>query len=96
MRHRSAPQPTAAPAPDPGGDVETYLVYSEGSGRPVNITGNSGIYYDGEGNIYYAIGEGLFCDDYGAYYTTWMPDSAPEKYVIKRYLRNLWEKVQQI
>ena len=80
-----APEPAPAnpvPASNPDIPNETYLVYSQGSGRPVNITGNSGIYYDGEGNIYYAIGEGLFCDDYGAYYTTWMPESAPENEVI--------------
>ena len=72
----------AAPASDPDLPNETYLVYSQGSGRPVNITGNSGIYYDGEGNVFYAIGDGLFCDDYGAYYTTWMPESAPDSEVI--------------
>ena len=78
-----APAPAGkTAASDPNLPNETYLVYSQGSGRPVNITGNSGIYYDGEGNIYYAIGEGLFCDDYGAYYTTWMPDSAPDSEVI--------------
>lgn len=79
----AAPAESAsAPASNPDLPNETFLVYSQGSGRPVNITGNSGVYYDGEGNVYYAVGEGLFCDSYGAYYTTWMPESAPDTEVI--------------
>ena len=62
--------------------VETYLVYSQGSGHPVNITGSSGIFYDGYGNVYYAIGGGNFTDGAGAYYSTTMPASAPDAEVI--------------
>ena len=89
----SATAPAAAPAaqadttntetvPVPDGPVETYLVYSSGSGRPVNITGSNGIFYDGSGNVFYEVGGGVFTDAYGAYYTTWMPESAPDTDVI--------------
>lgn len=65
--------------------VETYLVYSQGSGRPVNITGSNGIFYDGFGNVYYAIGgrgSGAFVDAYDAFYSTTVPASAPDTEVI--------------
>lgn len=80
--------PAAAPAEQtntitvPDGEVETYLVYSGGSGRPVNITGSNGVFYDGDGNVFYEVGGGVFTDSYGAYYTTWKPDSAPDTDVI--------------
>ena len=71
-------------AAEAGGSEEstTYLVYSQGSGRPVNITGSNGVYYDGEGNVYYAAGGGNFADNSGAYYTTTMPASAPDSEVL--------------
>jgi len=91
----ATPTPTPTPAPTDNGEsslvppadapVETYLVYSQGSGRPVNITGSSGVFYDGFGNVYYAIGGaggGNFVDAAGAYYTTTMPASAPDTEVI--------------
>ena len=62
--------------------VETYLVYSQGSGRPVNITGSNGVFYDGSGNVYYSIGGGNFTDEAGAYYSTTVPASAPDTEVI--------------
>ena len=74
-----ANQNTAVPDSSP---VETYLVYSQGSGRPVNITGSNGVFYDGNGEVYYAIGGGIFADNYGAYYSTTMPASAPDTDVI--------------
>jgi hypothetical protein len=61
---------------------ETYLVYSQGSGRPVNITGSNGVFYDGDGNVFYAVGGGNFTDNYGAYYSTTVPASAPETSVV--------------
>ncbi|MBQ2627233.1 MAG: hypothetical protein IJG17_05555 [Eubacterium sp.] len=89
------PAPTPAPAPAqetkkeeaeketaPSGPVETYLVYSEGSGRPVNITGSDGVFYDGSGNRFYANGGGVFSDEDGCTYTTWMNESAPDEEVI--------------
>ena len=77
--------PTPTPTPEPETPNETLLVYSQGSGRPVNITGSNGIYYDGFGNTYYAIGgapASNFVDDYGAYYSTTMPVNAPETEVV--------------
>ena len=87
--------PAQAPAPsntqnntDPAANVpsddenETYLVYSQGSGRPVNITGSGGVFYDGFGGVYYAVGGGNFVDTMGAYYSTTMPASAPDTEVI--------------
>lgn len=82
------PQNNTEPSYDPmpvvpeDNNVETYLVYSQGSGRPVNITGSSGVFYDGFGNVYYAIGGGNFTDTMGAYYSTTMPVSAPDTEVI--------------
>ena len=73
---------TTAQGPDPNVPYETYLVYSQGSGRPVTITGNSGVFIDSEGITYYAMGNGMFADVYGAYYTTWQPESAPDTEVI--------------
>jgi len=73
---------TEAPAAVPDTPNETYLVYSQGSGRPVNITGSNGTFYDGSGNVYYAIGGGNFQDSMGAYYSTTMPASAPDTEVI--------------
>ena len=73
-------QDTAKPNPD--APYETYLVYSQGSGRPVTITGNNGVFYDSEGITFYAMGNGMFTDVYGAYYTTWEPESAPDTAVI--------------
>ena len=70
------------PAQDSDAPNETYLVYSQGSGRPVNITGSNGVFYDGSGNVYYAIGGGNFTDNDGAYYSTTEPASAPESDVI--------------
>lgn len=61
---------------------ETYLVYSQGSGRPVNITGSNGVFYDGDGNVFYAVGGGNFTDNYGAYYSTTVPASAPDTSVV--------------
>ncbi len=63
-------------------EVETYLVYSQGSGHPVNITGSGGVFYDGFGNVYYAVGGGNFSDSAGAYFSTTVPASAPETNVI--------------
>lgn len=62
--------------------TETYLVYSQGSGRPVNLTGKDGVFYDGEGNVYYAIGGGNFSDNNGGYYSTTVPASAPDTNVL--------------
>ena len=62
--------------------VETYLVYSEGSGRPVTITGSNGEFYDGAGNRFYENGGGVFTDENGCTYTTWPNESAPEEEVI--------------
>ena len=62
--------------------AETYLVYSEGSGRPVNITGSNGVFYDGSGNRFYENGGGVFSDEDGCTYTTWMNESAPDEEVI--------------
>ena len=79
----ATPTPAAAPAED--APYETILVYSQGSGRPVNITGNNGTYYDGFGNVYHAIGgapASNFVDDYGAYYSTTMPVNAPDSDVV--------------
>ena len=69
-------------APAPAAPVETYLVYSEGSGRPVNITGSNGEFYDGSGNRFYENGGGVFTDEDGCTYTTWMNECAPEEEVI--------------
>ena len=66
----------------PDSPAETYLVYSEGSGRPVNITGSDGVFYDGSGNRFYANGGGVFTDEDGCTYTTWENESAPEDEVI--------------
>ena len=71
----NADEVAAAPA-------ETYLVYSEGSGRPVNITGSNGVFYDGSGNRFYENGGGVFSDEDGCTYTTWMNESAPDEEVI--------------
>ena len=86
------PEATPAPAPAeetktveeaaPEAPVETYLIYSEGSGRPVNITGSNGEFYDGAGNRYYENGGGVFTDEDGCTYTTWPNESAPEEEVI--------------
>lgn len=65
-----------------GSSVETYLVYSQGSGRPVNITGKDGVFYDGDGVVYYAIGGGNFTDNNGGYYSTTVPASAPSTSVV--------------
>ena len=62
--------------------METYLVYSQGSGHPINITGSDGVFYDGYGNVYYAVGGGNFADNYGAYFSTTVPASAPDTTVI--------------
>ena len=78
----AAPAETTDTVTVPDGPVETYLVYSSGSGRPVTITGSNGIFYDGAGEVYYEVGGGIFADNYGAYYTTWMPESAPDTEVI--------------
>ena len=68
--------------PDSESPVETYLVYSQGSGHPINITGSDGVFYDGYGNVYYAVGGGNFADNYGAYFSTTVPASAPDTTVI--------------
>lgn len=74
---------SSTPAPTPSAsENETYLVYSQGSGRPVNITGSGGVFYDGFGEVYYAIGGGNFVDTAGAYYSTTMPVSAPDTDII--------------
>lgn len=80
----AAPSPAEPASIVPGGDspVETYLVYSQGSGHPINITGSEGIFYDGYGNVYYAVGGGNFADAYGAYFSTTVPASAPDTSVI--------------
>ena len=53
------------------GDIESYELTSEGSGRPVIIykDEDSDSYSDGEGNSYYRVDENTFVDDYDAYYT---------------------------
>ncbi len=60
----------------------TMLVYSNGSGRPVNITGSNGVYYDGEGNEYYVDGNGNITDSQGASYNTQRTENAPQADVI--------------
>ena len=89
-----AQKPAATPAPAPAEETETvtekepereaitFMIYSEGSGRPVNITGSDDAYYDGYGNRYYGNGDGTFSDENGATYTLFENESAPDEEVI--------------
>ncbi len=61
---------------------DTMLVYSNGSGRPVNLTGSNGVYYDGEGNEYYVDGNGNITDNQGASYSSERTENAPTTDVI--------------
>lgn len=74
--------PASQPQSNPNLENETYLIYSQGSGRPVNITGNSGVFYDGFGSVYYAIGGGNYVDQNGDYFSTTLPASAPDEEVL--------------
>ena len=77
----SASQPAQSAESSSAGSSDTLLIYSEGSGRPVYITGSDGHFYDGFGNEYYRNADGSFSDGSGTYSTT-MTENAPQTEIL--------------